>query len=1124
MTTKTIKKFLALFMIFLFTSLPVAFASTTITMNSYTGKDEVNGYISTYNDYLAVEVEITPDNETDTFVNFSEDNVYVNVFGKEEAFNSCEQEGDNYVCTYTTSTADRTAAEKTLTVSVIDDDSSVAAEEETTVYIDGENPTFTSASYPNYFTDAVNISVEIEDEACASCDGGVCSGFDRWEVWMNSTLKQNISIRGEPGDCDYETVLETSVTDLGASEGAQQICLYIYDNVQNSNKKCSSITVDSQGPSISTSSFVIKDDNGNAIEHISDEAIHATISVNITETGSGLDTTTVYANLSSLNDEIEEDYNEMEASCDEYEQNLFVCSWDIYVDTAETSATVKMYAEDNAGNSNVLTKTVGFIEDNTAPIIVSLTAAHDGYLNAKNNTLTLEIQEDGSGFDDGNVYLDLREIQLGSKQADFCSQSGTSWYCYWESFAIPTAVSHGENIDILPSIVADDAGNDFDSTTVEETTFIYDEKAPIFLNVTMGALGREADVITEGDVVYILAYVEEDVSGLDAGNVLADYSAFEESNEYDAASYCTEVADNIWECYWEYTGALDTGEDVELTMVATDNAGNTKDSDDDHVVAESHVVSIVEGAVDYWDAEADVDDPPYLNPNFLYFTSSGTIIRLDTELESASGTIPYIHAYNVKSCQAGVFLAENQTAAVSMYDAAIVGQYYYDTADKSAKYALVNIPSFFYGKANLTVSEGSTIEVTCTATVTQARSMYADIYSPDEEVNVTTSIPLMGGLYTEPSLAAVDKIQTMVDFIKTLGDITNFLGKWTEWGTKICSPINGVRVIANNLVTILKSINTLAAGEATGLVAGGVKVSNALNGAWYGYYSKDEVESLTGEKAGIREEGDKAVQLDIGKTGVTENQFVSSGALFSNKYKFPSLGYICDTVLCESCSENWNELLLKGQRGETEEVGGYVGGEWVSNLLGKEFYGKGFTFPFNPRENLVIALVCNPPCVPGLYAQLNVYYQILIAYNACLNIAIAKGEDVVQCEQFLTAQICQNVVNAFFWHWFWGLKDLVVANAVGNAIDFVKDTWFKCSPSGEDTAENPLPLCSVWHSIMALTTITVTIVDTVNTVQGLFDMNWNFTGNQTAEEQQDEVEEDIETNIGDQLGTTPTYE
>src|SRR3989338_4921049 len=112
MKQNLIKQLIALFMIFLFTSLPVVFASTTITINSYTGKDDVTGYISSYDDYLAVEVEVMPDNETDTFANFSEDNVYVNVFGKEEAFDSCEHDGNTYLCTYTTSTADRTAAEK----------------------------------------------------------------------------------------------------------------------------------------------------------------------------------------------------------------------------------------------------------------------------------------------------------------------------------------------------------------------------------------------------------------------------------------------------------------------------------------------------------------------------------------------------------------------------------------------------------------------------------------------------------------------------------------------------------------------------------------------------------------------------------------------------------------------------------------------------------------------------------------------------------------------------------------------------------------------------------------------------------------------------------------------------
>ncbi|MEK6921239.1 MAG: hypothetical protein AABX82_05110 [Nanoarchaeota archaeon] len=178
--------------------------------------------------------------------------------------------------------------------------------------------------------------------------------------------------------------------------------------------------------------------------------------------------------------------------------------------------------------------------------------------------------------------------------------------------------------------------------------------------------------------------------------------------------------------------------------------------------------------------------------------------------------------------------------------------------------------------------------------------------------------------------------------------------------------------------------------------------------------------------------------------------------------------------------------------------------------------------PLNPRENIVIALICNPPCIPGLYSQLLVYKEILIAYNTCLNVAVAKGEDIVQCEQFLTAQICQNIVNAFFWHWIYGLKQWVVSNIVNAVFDQIVEHFTNCPPDGTDN-ESPLIICSAWHSVIAFTTIVVTVVDTVNTLQGIFGMEWNLTGNKTPEEQSDELEQEIDADIGDQLGTTPTY-
>lgn len=1113
MSEKNYPKNMAFFMIFLVLTIPFvsaqAFASTTVTINSYSGKNAVSGVLSTYEDALTVQAEVIVDNVTDNFTNFSTNNVYVDVFGKQEAMDSCEQADSMYICSYTSATADRTSAEKTLSVHVYNDAGIVAATADVTIVIDGEKPFFTSFTYPSMWTsEVVNISYALEDTACSDCDS--CSGLDRVEFFVNGTLEENTTIATGSDDCDYEATLETSVADLAIEQGAQQLCAYVYDSVQNNQKKCVSVVVDTIAPSLSSSSFLIADDNGNAIEHLSGVSLHARVSVNITETESGLVTNTVYGNFSSLNPNVGSDYDEMPADCTDYGEGFFICQWDLDIDLGEeTTATVQLFAEDTAGNSQVLTKTISFVSDTAAPILLGLTSAFNGYLNAKNNTLTLEIQEEGSGFDDMNVYLDLGQILLGNKQATSCAQSGTVWFCYWSEFVIPSSVSHGEGVKLAPATIIDDAGNEYDSSSsISDVTFVYDEEAPEFLNITVEDLSLESDALVEGDVIAITAFITDDVSGIDAANVYADYSAFDSANDATSAQSCTEVDTDLWECYFEYAGTLTPGDEIELNIRAMDNAGNSKDSEDDNVVGSAHVVGLVSQAADYWAEEADVDAVPELNPNFLYFTTTGTLVRLDTALVSNTGSVPYVHSYTIDSCQVAYYAADNLTATTSWLDATVVSQYYYDIEEKTSKYALVNIPPLFYGKANATVPEGSFIDLFCTGSVTQARSIYSDIYSPLEEVNITMTVPLMSGLFTEPSLASVDKIQTMTKAINALDKITKVLGAWTEWGTKICTPLNGVIVVANNLVTILKGIYTLAGPEAIGAVAGGVKVTNTLNNLWYGYYNKQDLAEA--EKQG------RVSESPVADTKISENQYGSNpNKIFSNKYKPLSLGFACDTVLCESCSESWNNL-FDGAKNDKAAPGGYVAGQYVPNWIGQDF-----TVPLNPRENIIVAMICWPPCIPGIYGQLNVYKEILIAYNTCLNIATAKGEDVVECDQFLSAQICQNVVNALFWHWFWGLKNYVISKIVGFTIKKLTKDAFSC-PDFKDAVKTP-PECSVWRSITALTSITVTAVDTYNTLKGMFEMNWNMTGNQTPEEQQADLEADVEDDIGDQLGTTPAY-
>ena len=109
------------------------------------------------------------------------------------------------------------------------------------------------------------------------------------------------------------------------------------------------------------------------------------------------------------------------------------------------------------------------------------------------------------------------------------------------------------------------------------------------------------------------------------------------------------------------------------------------------------------------------------------------------------------------------------------------------------------------------------------------------------------------------------------------------------------------------------------------------------------------------------------------------------------------------------------------------------------------------------------------------------------------------------------------MVNAFFWHWFWALKDRAVSAGVMKAVEYIKKNWVECPPSGGDTT-NPGPACSTWRAIMAIVTLATTIPDTINVISGLFDFS---SSNQTVEEQQEEIEQGIDEEIQSQLGTTP---
>ena len=1138
--TKTMQK-IAVFMIFLMISFPFISANAwaqSLSVTKYNGKDNVEGVMAAVDDYLYVQIQIDPE---ETGMEITGENVFVS-YEDIENFDSCILESDIYTCEYTSDSKDRTAQETSAYITLYDDTTPVA-QDQIDILIDGKDPEIESFSVPSSLTENLSIDYELEDTACTACDS--CSGLKTLEFYINDELvaeswfteQTDSSIYDQSASiCTYENTIEAAVPDLGIEEGSTEICLKITDRTNHEDESCQTTYVDYNPPIFDSSSFFILDKHDNEVGFIGEEEIEAEISINISDASSGLDTSTVYGNFSSLNPNMISQYENMLASCTDVGDNTYNCLWNIYIDNVNGSLPVSITASDNSGNFEEVSTSVILDYDGTKPIIHSIISIYDEYLNKDNNTIILEISEAESGLTAENIILDMSDLGIGEQSADECLNEGGTWYCTWEEFDASSTVANGRIVDITIEDIEDNVGNNYDSEESEDRgRFTYDGEEPEFINITIRPLGKDLDVLITEDVAEITAFIQDEYSGVDSYTVFADYSDFDEAEDYGEAEYCEEVEEGIYKCVWEYSGQLFGDESVKLNIIAYDLAGNVKDSEDDHEHGEIRVVEVQEYDADYWQEEAKVSPIPMLNPNFIRQSSTGTIIKLDTELASKTGSKPFVHEYVVESCQGYIYLPEEDYSSESYVDFPIYQQYYYPGETRDKKYLLVNVPPLLSGiSANETIeTEGGYVALFCNAEVIQSRSHYSDIYSPNEMVNISASLELTDGLFQEPSLTSIDKIQKHEKFIDVLTKITDFLEKIVNFGTKLCQPLNAIRSVVNNIGTLIDSLYVLFPSP------GIMQAQKAFTKA------SDFVESIwAGKKP--RPPG--------------------------TNYAVVSLGFWCDLVLCEHCGKIWHDLLSSemGAFGNT-----FIGEVPFNALLGLAYKGgsaipepktdttttgsadgtgsgddgsddTGATPPempqqeadqdtyqagqfqpgvggeavqayFDPKENLVVALICMPPCLTGIYQRLMVYKYIFMSYNVCLNVAVLRGEDISQCEEFLKSQICQQIFGAFFWSWFSKLITLTLSKMIIYTASKAIEDLINCPGGGAFEA----PQCKVYRSIDAIARIVGVIADLVDTVKYFNStLGGLFEGNST-EEEEDNVKDDIEEYIEDQTGEAP---
>lgn len=1125
-------KLIAMYMVFLVATIPIISASaygSTVSITTYHGEDNVEEYLSE-EDSLYVEAEITWDEETiinDTTneteaIDFSEDYVELIFDNEEFEFDNCTN-GTTITCTFEDETVSREGAALELEVKLYDADAELVSEDSGTVYVDAIAPEIEEFDMPETIIDDFNVSYEVSDQACDTCIEA-CAGLYSIEFTINDEVRESVSFTTAAENttdttesvCSTSGIFETNTDDL--DNGEVEACLIAVDRVGHETTSCLTILVDYSGPEFDAESFVLVDEDGYDVTHFND-AMDVTMSINLSE-DSGLDTSTVYANLSAFNEEMADDYGALLGSCTEMSEGNYYCYWSFIIDlTNESSVLVaKFSATDNAGNEGSYSKSVDLEYDVDAPVVQSITSIWGEYMNQYNNTLYMEINEEGAGFDKNNVYLNLGEIGLGNVKADYCEASGSIWTCYWEEFTASSTVAEGYTILVYPYNIVDDIGNSYDEeSSVSSQDFTFDKTEPEFLNVTISPVGTGLEILTEGDIAQITALIYDETAGVDEETVFADFSEFDSAEGWEAAQSCEDFGTGEHECIWEYTGQLHAGS-VRMELFAVDFAGNVKYSGDDNEYGDADIVEFEEKEVDYWEEEIDAGTLPDMNPNFLRQSQQGTIVYLDFTLRAKS-LEPYVHMMEITSCTGIPHVKPVQDVEQEF---GIVSQLYYPEDDTNTrKYLLLNVPALLaelpYDEEIET--EGSYIEITCNGYVVQSRTRLGDIYTPDEEFNVTAILPLKPGLFTQPDLATIDKIQRFEKFIDFLD---KYLLSWmkflAEWGPKICGPIAAIRSLVNNLLTTLKAVRV----------------------AVWAFGGKEILSGAVGENGVLDRLSEGIDKLWKGRKGKGNMHCDPEGggnpAWCLNPNAMVSIGYICDLVLCEYCGKIWRENILGSIAGAIRgdnvkeplvesvfnlwfdkvvkvsdtaysDYESYVGGEFQYGVASERVVSQ-----LDPRQNLVVALVCSPPCITGIYTRLNVYRSILIAYNACLNVAAIKDEDISQCDEFLTAQICQQLVNAFFWHWFDDLlRSFLAKAAVVTLENVIKGLLFKCPQLkvGEALQEVPVS-CSTFRGIEAIANFVFVSIDTVQTLESLGISFKGMGADKDARELQEEAEAEIE--------------
>ncbi len=1068
-----------MFMILLVISIPFLSSDAFAIRGSLTdlevkSQGNVSYFVSEYADSAKISIIANIYDDEFNVLDVTTDNLRLYTPGS-RSFDSCVETDKGYLCEYETAYRDRDPGIYPFHIKLYDNAGNLLKSMRDSYYVDGQAPQILMFEIPDVITKDFTAKVRLLDSACDDC-GFACSGLDRMEFLVNNEVSYDFGLSG----CVHNENKKLDGEVMDIPQGETTLCLKVYDKFGHYEESCKTVLYDSGAPTAS-SDLVFKAGSGQLISHINEQSEALVAMINISEQF-GLDTDNVYADFSGINKERAEEYQSMKATCSELSDGLYSCRWAGLVITEVGSIAIPITVRDVNGNTRTIQKTKNIMLDNTKPRVTGISTRYDKYLRRPaNNTIILEIAEAGSGMASRKIFLDLTSIGAGTNvQPDYCELQNGMWYCYWEGVLVTRRQAQNMyNVQVIS--MADAIGNTMEPASVSSETLILDETAPVFDSVDITALGYQRNVLLGTDVAKISARIIEADSELFPENVLADYSEFSPDMDYSPASTCDVLSSTMYECIWEYTGAMVPKTDIKMNIIAMDAAGNIKESSDDGKLGEAYVSDVVDRKTqaDFWEENARVSGVSPVNRNFLI--QGGTIVRAHLELQPKSGS--FVHDFTMHSCIGRLDLPMAEHEKDLSYDSITIFSQYYPPKDiresKNELELLLSIPP--YPQQNDTEA-AERIEIICSGELMQSLRRTSDIFTENENINATIIVPLSGGVFDNPGEVAIKKINKKKDDYDRVKSLVSTLEKITKILTPLCSVMNAIIQLANNVCMVVSVVGRWQ-GNSWGLSCKN-SISDNLNDIWTGDFYKFG-DSTKGGIYGLVNDGNPSK--------------------WGNQKKILSLGYICDLVLCTSCSEIWRGVWSgfeegKGLSGLENKANNFMvsmfdkdkkdkdpdwlaeeakqhGGNLEYGTPDEEFY-QGVRTTFDPHKSLIVAIICDPPCLSGIQTKLTTYKEILRLYNVCYNTAIVRGDGTHECDKFYKSQVCQQIIMEF-WHFIYDfIKQFIVKSIAYHTEKAIIE--MTCDTTGEVTPETCFAL-----RIKEALGVMIVMLDSYDIIEGL---------------------------------------